>query len=397
MFFTNKATSASSSISDFGYLAPDACYMDAACQTLRPTVVIDAETEYYTQYNACGGRVKYKWGEMVDRKVGDAREGLLSYAGKRAPEYRAIFSLNTTYGINLVLHQLPSKRFTRIVTSEIEHNSVFLPTITWAKRNNADRIVLPRDDDGNLMYQPSDLQDAVVIVNSMSNIDGRILKNIKDLAQDTHAAGGIVLIDGAQGFGHDIERLRDTDYDAAFGSGHKMYGPSMGFIIIKEDLLHSLDPFFLGGGTVDDVTRDAFVLQTSDEAHAVLEPGLQNWSGILGLHKAIEWLSHQKKDHETILAQILFNVLKDQPRVTMLNKEPSSVISFYVDTIDAHTLALYLSQQNIMCRSGHFCCHAYLNHQLHLPPLLRVSLGLYNTEEHIAHFEKTLTTILTTL
>lgn len=377
-----------------------ACYLDAACQTLRPQCVIDAENEYYTQYNACGGRVKYQWGMMVDEKVQHARRQLLSYCNKSDKEYCVAFTLNTTYGINLVLHQLPEGTFSTIVTSEIEHNSVFLPSMTWAARRKVGRVVLQRSDDGSAVYAPSDLRGAVVLMNTMSNIDGRPLANSQQLIADTHAAGGIVLLDAAQSFGHDISRLHALDFDAAFGSGHKMYGPSIGVIIIKRALLASLEPFFIGGGTVTDADRDAYsLIGSGEEAYAVLEAGLQNWGGILGLGAAVEWLNAQRERESDLhaLADELFRGLREMPRVQLFNRAPGSIVSFHVDCIDAHRLALYLSEKNIMCRSGAFCCHAYLTHQLGLPPLVRVSLGLYNTRAHVDAFLSALTTILTTL
>lgn len=381
---------------DFGYVDPAACYLDAACQTLRPDVVIRTEEEYYRTTNACGGRVKYAWGKTVDARVTQARHSVLRYAGKREKEYVVAFTLNTTYGINLVLHQLPAG-FERIVTSEIEHNSVFLPTMTWAKARGVSRAVLPRDAAGNLLYEKDDLTNAVVVVNTMSNIDGRLLRNAAQLADDVHAAGGILLLDGAQGFGHAVELLRETDYDAAFGSGHKMYGPSIGFIIIKRSLLERLVPFFLGGGTVTDVDQESFsLLQTGEEAFAALEPGLQNWSGILGLGAAVEWLAQQETDAEHHLAEQLYHGLKEMDRVHLVNREPSSVVSFHVDGLDSHRLAMFLDERHIMCRSGSFCCHSYLIHQCQLPPLLRASLGLYNTEAHVTALLDSLTTILRT-
>jgi selenocysteine lyase/cysteine desulfurase len=386
--------------SDFGYLPPQSCYLDSACQTQRPQTVIDAETEYYLHYNACGGRVKYTWGTMVDAKVQEARKLLLGLSGKREKEYCVAFTLNTTYGINLVLHQLPARAFQRIVTSEIEHNSVNLPSITWAKRQNAERLVLPREEDGSLRYSPSDLERSVVLINSMSNIDGRTPKNLRQLAEETHAKDGILLLDAAQGFAHDVERLQDIDFDAAFGSGHKMYGPSIGFIVIKRSLLDRLDPFFIGGGTVTDVENDTYsLLREGEEAHAVLEAGLQNWGGILGLGAAVKWLEAQNtnKEQERVLTEAVFQGLQQHSRVHLFNRAPSPIVSFHVDGIDAHQLALYLSEQDIMCRSGYFCCHSYLQHQLKLPPLLRVSLGLYNTPAHVEKFLNALKRILTTL
>ncbi len=405
MFLSKKSAQASEvskdgSSPDFAYMKPDSCYLDSACQTLRPQCVIDAEMEYYREYNACGGRVKYAWGSMVDDKVQQARKLLLQFSGKREKEYCVAFTLNTSYGINLVLHQLTTGAFSRIITSDREHNSVVLPSMTWAKRAGAERLILESADDGSVLYTPSQLERSIVLMQSVSNIDGRTTKNLQQLANDTHAQGGILLVDAAQGFGHDVEGLRDIDFDAAFGSGHKMYGPSIGFIVIKRSLLDRLDPFFIGGGTVSDVDLEKYsLLRSGDEAHAVLEVGLQNWGGILGLGAAVEWLNQQqpRKENEKALAETLFQGLRSHPRVRLLNHTASHVVSFHVDGIDSHQLALYLSQQEIMCRSGYFCCHSYLHHQMKLPPLLRVSLGLHATSAHIETFLSALTKILSAL
>lgn len=385
---------------DFAYLPENTYYFDSACQTLRPQPVIDAEMRYYHAYNACAGRVKYPWGVQADTAVADTRTRLLRFAGKSAREYDVVFTLNTTYGINLVLQQLAPDGFGRIVTSEIEHNSVFLPTISWKRRHHKERLVLPREDSGALRYAEADLRGAIVLVNSTSNIDGRTLTNARRLADDAHRNGGLLFLDAAQTFGHDPELLRDVDFDAAFGSGHKMYSPSIGFIILRRELLRSIDPYLIGGGTVQDVTKDSFTLiSNDDELHARLEPGLQNWAGIVGLGAAVEWMEDDSDGsaRERMLGERLFLELKAMPRVTLLNTLPSPILSFFVDGLDAHRLALYLGEQGIMCRSGTFCCHYYLTHLRQYPPLLRVSLGRHNTGRDIDHFVSTLSAILRTL
>jgi cysteine desulfurase/selenocysteine lyase len=384
----------------FAYLASDICYVDSACQTMRPQWVIDAEMEYYLHTNACGGRVKYQWGIDVDRKVQETRSLLLHMSGKSASEYVVAFTLNTTYGINLVLHQLHPSQFDSIVTSDIEHNSVFLPTMTWAEKNKKKRIVLSREEDGKIIYNKADLQRSVVLVNTMSNIDGRMPENLHECERDIHASGGILLLDAAQGFAHDARRLKDINFDAVFGSGHKMYGPSIGFIILKRSLLHSLNPFFIGGGTVTDVTRDTYeLLRTGEEAYSILEPGLQNWAGIIGLNAAIKWLQDfpKKEEYEARLASELYAGVANLPHISLLNTKASPIISFHTEGLDAHRLALYLDQQKILCRSGYFCCHSYLLHQRKLPPLLRISLGLHNTSEDINHLCTVLQKILSSL
>ena len=377
---------------DFGYMSAGAFYFDSACQTLRPQAVISAVTEYYRQYNACGGRVKYAWGEKVDAVVSNTRKQLLKLLDKSAHDYTVAFCLNTTAGINLLLQQLPEARYKRIVTSDIEHNSVFLPTQTCAKRFQLDRIVLPRLPDGSLDFQPDNLEKAVVVVNTASNIDGRILGNLDDLVTATHQRGGVVILDAAQTMGHDTQLLRNVAFDAVCGSSHKMYGPSLGFIVINKAFLNELDCFFLGGGTVSDVRRDDFdLLDSPDEAFARLEPGLQDFSGIVGLGAAIDWLENYRPEnqdaaeHQNGLGRMLFESLSSNPRLKVLNSEPRLILSFHSELIDAHRLALYLSAQNIMVRSGYFCCHYYLNCVKRLPPLVRISIGLQNTASQTTH------------
>lgn len=388
----------------FEYLGSGDCYFDTACQSLRPQPVIDAELRYYREYNACGGRVKHEWGQRVDETVASARQKLLELTGKSEKDYAVAFTLNTTYGINLVLGQLPPEGIRSIVTSEIEHNSVFLPSITWSRGAGVKRIILKREDDGTLMTAGTDLKDAIVIVSTLSNIDGRGLPNAKEIAAAVHGGNGLLLLDAAQHFGHEPEGMKGIDFDAAFGSGHKMYAPSIGFIIIRRTLLRKLQPFFIGGGTVADVHEDSFTLLSGPvDEHSVLEPGLQNWAGIVGLNAAMDWMKSARpmgKDpsaYERELASELRRRLRAIPRVKMINAgTPGPVMSFFVEGLDAHKLAIYLSEQRIMCRSGHFCCHHYLQHTCGYPPLIRMSLGLHNTHADIERCATVLESILRT-
>ncbi|TFD39641.1 aminotransferase class V-fold PLP-dependent enzyme [Cryobacterium sp. TMT1-19] len=371
-------------LADFAYLEPDAVYLDSACQSLRPQPVLDALTEYYTEYNACGGRVKYAWGTRVDREVQDARRAVLELLGLSGRGHAVSFTLNTTFGLNLLLQQLPQGRFGQMVTSHIEHNSVFLPTMTAATRLGVPRLVLDRAPDGALVYRPAQLERAIVVVNVASNIDGRLLTNLTDLVRDTHARGGIVILDAAQAMAHERTLLAKTEADALCFSAHKMYGASLGVVVATHELLGSLELTFVGGGMVADVREDSYDLLANDPG-ALLEPGLQAWGEIIALRRAIEWLGQVRPggrpaaEHLQGLSQRLFEGLGDIPGLTLVNTAASPVISAYAPKQDSHRLAVFLSQSHIMVRSGYFCAHHYLKDQLGLPPLLRFSLGLHST------------------
>lgn len=375
---------------DFAYIADADVYLDSACATMRPEPVVDALMEYYHSYNACGERVRYAWGRRVNEEVAAARLAALRLFGLPAKHYEACFTLNTTYGLNLLLQQLPAG-YKRVVTSETEHNSVFVSTMTYAQKHDIERLVLERADDGALLYEPAQLQRAVVVVSAMSNVDGRQLPNVRQLVRDAHAAGGIVIIDAAQAAGHCPELLRKTEADAICFSAHKLYGASLGVAIVRRDLLRKLEVIFAGGGMVTSVREQEFTLLPDDKLHTRLEPGLQAWGEIIALRAALEWREYARFDglraqeYEARLAQQLQDGLRDIPGLHVLAVAGSPVISVYSDKHDAHRLALFLSEAGVMVRSGHFCAHYWLEERLKLPPLLRFSVGLHNTPQDINH------------
>ncbi len=380
-------------MNDFGYLSENDIYLDSACQSLRPQPVIDALNDYYTKHNSCGERVKYQWGRETDEKVEATRAKLLKYLKLSHRKYFVSFTLNTTYGINLLLSQINVERagIETIVTSDIEHNSPFLSTISCAKKNNLPRKVITREKDGSLPVEEIP-ERALVVVNCASNIDGRLLVNVKDVIKTTHKKHGFVIIDAAQAMAHSSEILHKTEADAICFSAHKMYAPSLGGIIIRRDFAKLIDVNFIGGGMVDDVDQETYLLSRDnpDHAYTQFESGLQAWGEIIALGAAIDWLNARtKSDKENLerLEEKLYRFLKNHKHLHLVNSAPASTMSFYVDKkevgFDSHTLGAALADQGIMTRTGYFCVHYYLDHVKHYPPLIRFSLGYHTRESDI--------------
>ena len=386
-------------MNDFDYLKPGEVYLDSACQSLRPKPVIDAINDYYLNFNACGERAKYKWGKLTDAKVDETREKVLKFLKLKAKEYTVSFTLNTTYGINLLLNQLEPSLFEKVMTSDIEHNSPFLSTMAFSERTGLPRIVMKRNDDGSIPLDDYDFKKALVVVNCASNIDGRKLLNINELIKAIHKAGGLIIIDAAQAMAHSSSILEKTDADAICFSAHKLYAPSLGVIVWKKSLLNKLHTYFVGGGMVDDVDKDSYQLSADSPNHIYtkFESGLQAWGEIIGLGAALDWLNSRKKSDWQNLTdnyQALYNFLKASPKVHLVNREANPTMSFYIDGIDSHLLGEALSREGIMARTGYFCVHYYLDHICHYPPLIRFSLGLHTTKEDIEKVQNALAKIL---
>ena len=385
----SKPVSNSERTSGFEYLKRQDVYFDGACQSLRPQPVIDSLVEYYQKHNSCGERVKYQWGKVTDQKVEQTRDQVLKLLKLKKKDYFVSFTLNTTYGINLLLSQFDFKTagIKTIVTSDIEHNSVFLVTQSAATRAKLERLVLSREADGSLPI--SEIPDnSLVVINVMSNIDGRTLKNLKDIIIYVHQKQGIIILDAAQAMAHNYQLLQETEADAICFSAHKMYSASLGVMVVRKTLLENLNLTFLGGGMVDDVEKNSYLLSAEhdDKIHTAFEAGLQAWGEIIALGAAISWLEKlpdSTKERLESCETKLFDFLKSQPKIHCLNQEKSTTFSFYVEGIGSHLLAEALSDQNIMVRSGYFCVHYYLDHKMHLPPLVRVSLGYQTTESDI--------------
>ncbi len=378
---------------DFAYLPEDAIYFDSACQSLRPQQVIDAMQEYYTKFNSCGERVKYEWGLEVDRRVEEVRDKILKLLKLSKKDYFVSFTLNTTYGLNLVQSQLKPDGIAKVMTSDIEHNSSFLSTMATAKRLGIPREVIVRNDDGSVDVDKYDFTNALVVMNAVSNIDGRQLKNIKEVIDKVHRQGGIYIIDAAQAMSYYHDLIAGLPADAICFSSHKMYGPSMGVMVLRRDLLNRMDIEFIGGGMVDDVTKGEFVLSAHnpEHIHTALEAGLQPYAEAIGLGAAIDWMqAAAKTEHEHVrqYSQQIIGALRDADGMHVLNAEPTPTIAFYSDKINGHLLAEALSDAGVMVRSGYFCVHYYLNHIKHYPPMIRLSLAMNNRQSDVDRFMK---------
>lgn len=388
---------------DFDYLDKDSVYLDAACQSLRPRPVIETLNNYYTRHNSCGERVKYEWGKITDEKVEATRKKVLKYTKKSGRQYFVSFTLNTTYGLNLLLSQIDVKEagVSCIVTSDIEHNSPFLSTITCAKQNRLPRKIITRNKNGSLPVGEIP-EKALLVVNCASNVDGRLLLNIKEVVKRVHKTGGYVIIDAAQAMAHSVEILHGVEPDAICFSAHKMYAPSLGGIIIKKDFARLIKVNFIGGGMVDDVEKEKYLLSRDNPEHLYtqFEAGLQAWGEIIALGEAIDWIQARTKQEKKLLADNcarLFEFLKSKEKLHVINEQPATTMSFYVDKkeigYDSHVLGVALAEAGIMARTGYFCVHYYLDHVKHYPPLVRFSLGYHTREEDIEKVIETLKNI----
>lgn len=379
---------------DFDYLDEKTVYLDAACQSLRPRPVVEALNKYYYEHNSCGERVKYPWGVKTDELVEGTRRKVLKLLKLKGKDYFVSFTLNTTYGINLLLNEIDAKHIKKVVTSEIEHNSPFLATMAMSERLGVPRVVLEREKDGRLKIEGENFAGAVVVVNCAANFDGRKLTNMKEVVKKVHKDGGIIIIDAAQAMAHYYEMLEKTEADAICFSAHKMYSASLGVMVVRKDLVPKLKLSFIGGGMVDDVFQERYLLsaeKNKEHIHTIFEPGLQAWGEIVSLNTAIDWLEKRTKADKKRLddcTRELDEFLRGKEKVRMVGDEANPTMSFYVEGMESHLLAAALGAEGVMARAGYFCVHYYLDKVCKYPALVRFSLSYATRESDIEKVKK---------
>jgi cysteine desulfurase/selenocysteine lyase len=373
-------------------------YLDSAATSLTPRQVVEAVSDYDLRYRANIGRGVHRLSVVATQRYRDAHDAIGAFIGGASGTH--LITRNTTEAIGHVAAGLPFRKGDRIVTTILEHHSNLLPWMRLRGRG-VDLQVLPTDDEGMIdtgVFEAA-IDDAtrLVAVTHASNVLGTLLP-IEEIASICHDHGARLLVDAAQSVPHipvDVGRLC-CDY-LCF-SGHKMLGPTgTGVLWMREP---DLEPLFLGGGAVEDVSTETYTL-VSD--YRRFEAGTPPISGVIGLGRAVRYLNAIGMDdihrHEMQLTRRLLDGLLDIEGVRIPGptraEDRIGVVSFTVDGMHPHEVAHILDEAaGIMVRSGDHCCKPLMHH-LALPQgTVRVSTYLYTTEEECDLFIATVEEIV---
>jgi cysteine desulfurase / selenocysteine lyase len=373
-------------------------YFDNSCMTLRPRQVIDAVSEYYTEYPACALRSLHKLSKAATEKVIESRREVQKFIGaKKAHEI--IFTKNTTEGINLVANSFELKKGDVVLTTDKEHNSNNVPWIKLEKEVGIKRKIIYSNPDNTFSLENFEkiMSKEVKLVSVLhtSNVDG-VTNPAKEIIKIAHDYGAKVLLDTAQSAPHKEIDVRRLDADFVAFSGHKMLGPSgMGVLYGKEELLEKMPQFLVGGETVMDSTYNSYI---AEELPQKFEAGLQDYAGIIGLASACRYINSIGKSsiekHETMLNKLMTEKNSDIKGIEILGPKDAEkrggIFSFNIKNRDPHEIAMLSdSISNVMLRSGAHCAHSWFNAH-NMKGSVRASMYLYNTPDEVEVFSKTL-------
>lgn len=361
-------------------------FVDNASTSQKPQVLISALQEYYTQYNSNIGRGIYDLAEKSQSAFDSSKQIISQFIGTTSNNL--IFTSGATESMNMIayfVNQLIPEN-SKVLLSIYEHHANILIWQRLAKEKN---LTLEFIKDEAILLNPNLLDKcffdnvSVLALTHVSNVNGQTFP-IADWISLTKKYNVISVIDGAQGITSEKINLQELNPDFYCFSAHKIYGP-MGLGITYFSAKHlKLKPYKLGGGIIEDVEEESFLL--SEEINR-FEAGTPNVANIFAFAKVLSYLKEKdwseciKYTHE--LNEYFYQNLNKLNFVSILkSKNRGNLTSFNITGVHPHDVGTFFSTKNIAVRVGKQCAYP-LHYHLKLNSSVRVSFAIYNNKEEI--------------
>jgi cysteine desulfurase / selenocysteine lyase len=366
-------------------------YLDSANTSQKPQSVLDAMDAYYRHANANIHRATHLLSERATALYEGARAKAAAFIN--APDARSIvLTKGTTDGINLVAQSYGRSMLRagdEIVISWLEHHSNIVPWQLLCEQTGAVLRVVPIDDAGEVdldryaaLLSP---RTRIVAMGHVSNALGTV-NPVRQVIEQAHARGAVVLIDGAQAVPHLPVDVRALDCDFYVFSSHKMYGPTgVGVLYGRPSLLEAMPPYQGGGDMIASVTFEKTLYNVVPYK---FEAGTPNIAGVVGFGAAIDYLMAIDRDgalaHEdAVLAHATARV-REIPgaRIVGEARHKTGVLSFLLEGVHPHDAGTILDSEGVAVRTGQHCAQPVMD-RYGITATIRASLGIYNTREEI--------------
>jgi cysteine desulfurase family protein (TIGR01976 family) len=374
-------------------------YLDGPGGTQVPRHVVERMDDYLYHHNA-NTHWKYPTSAETDEMIVDARQALADFVNGRPDEIA--FGANMT---TLTFHVARAMGRgwgpnDEILLTELDHHGNVAPWTALAKDRGV-KIVMARmrTEDGTL-----DLDDVekklssrtkLVAVVAASNALGTIV-DVNRVAAMARAKQATVFVDAVHYAPHELVDVKALDADFLAMSAYKFYGPHIGVLWGKRELIEKLD-----------VPKLAPAPEESPER---LETGTQNHEGIVGAGAAVDWLAslgkagprRQTRDRRPQLkaamdglhergAELfarLWNGLGENKKVERFGLPPGArrtpTLSYRVKGVTADDVAVALAKRGLFVSHGDFYAATIIERLGALPDgIVRVGCSAYTTASEI--------------
>lgn len=369
-------------------------YLDSAATSLKPRAVIEAVDGYQSRYSANVHRGIYRIGEEATAAYEGARATVAGFLNAESSS-EIVFVRNATEAINLVAYAWGRQNIGKadtIVTTELEHHSNLVPWQLLAQEKGADLEFVPVDDDGHLILESFEVllrtHPKLVAFGHKSNGLGT-LNPVRQMIDMAHAAGALVLVDGAQAVPHLPVDVQALGADFYVFSGHKALSPTgSGALWARHELLEAMPPFMSGGEMISSVRLRH---TTFNDVPHKFEAGTPDVSAAIGLGAGLTYLQDTGMDrvssHELALTEYAMRVLPQEvPQIRIHGprtaQKRAGIVTFTLPEVHAHDVASLLDREAVAIRAGHHCTQP-LHERIGESATGRASFSVYNDTDDI--------------
>ncbi|HEX7819623.1 MAG TPA: cysteine desulfurase, partial [Sphingobium sp.] len=373
-------------------------WLDNGATTQKPRAVIDRLSYFYEHENSNIHRAAHELAARSTDAYEGARATVARFLGAPSPD-NIVFTRGTTESINLVAQSWGRANLgpgDAIILSQLEHHANIVPWVRLAQENGFAIRVAPVDDRGDIILEDyARLLDGSVKLVSFTQVSNALgsVTPAKLMTELAHAAGALVLIDGAQSVSHMPVDVRALNPDFFVFSGHKIYGPTgIGVLYGRKEVLDAMPPWQGGGNMIEDVTFEHIRYHG---APMKFEAGTGNIADAVGLGAALDYVLGVGREaicaHEHMLIRYTEHQLGRLPGVRIIGDpmERAGVVSFVMDRHSVPEVGQALSRAGIAVRAGHHCAQPILR-RMGVEATVRPSFGLYNSMEDVDAFIRVL-------
>jgi len=380
-------------------------YFDNAATTQKPIQVIDSIKNFYEKYNANVHRAVYSLSQEATELYEDSREKIAKFINAEPSEI--IFTRGTTEAINLIAYSWGLdnlKQNDEILLTEMEHHSNLIPWEIISKRTEAITKYVKINENSTINLKDFEnklsTKTKIVSISHVSNVTG-VINDIKNISKITHENNSLILIDGAQSVPHMKVDVKELDIDFLAFSAHKMLGPTgIGALYCKKKNFETMGPFQGGGEMIKNVNFNSKIQKPEIQWNSPpwkFEAGTPNIAGSIGFMEAVKYLDsigiEKVSSYEKDLTKYALNRIKECKKTIVYGPLDTSIkcgiISFNIQGLSSHDVALFADTFGIMIRSGYHCAQP-LHQVIKLQSSARASFYIYNTIEEIDRFVEVL-------
>lgn len=373
-------------------------HFNNAGASLMPLPVIDRVIEYFKEESRFGG---YETAAKYEDEIQGIYKSIAGFINCDPSEIALL--QNATEAWDKAFTSISFKKGDKILTSEAEYASNYIPFLQIKKKQGVEIKVIPSNECGEIDLESlgNQIDDKVKLISLVHMpTNGGLINPAEEVGKIANRNGVLYLLDACQSVGHYPVDVKKIGCDFLSATGRKyLRGPrGTGFLFVKKSLLKSIEPFILDMLGATWIDKDNYRVREDARRFETWE---SNYANKLGLKEAVDYAQslgiQNIWDRITSLSANFRGRLSELTGVNVmdLGSERSGIVCFTVKDRSPEEIKNKLFQNKINVTVTDMNSTLLDMKKRNLDFLVRASLHYYNTEEEISEFIITLRGLIT--